>query len=326
MDIAHIKKKEFRKRDIPPHLLKYFQFKRANRWILRNKIKWAKQVLLKKENRTIGSVMPTSVKDRFNESGEELYFFVKNKKYYSNLDVVRLLHSKTTWQRLQYPFNPTKGDVQSAVKYTGLRSFQKRMLAGQPQFKASEEEIKSYKKQDNVPSRNAQMYAGFNERWKNRNKVNDPRGTHEGGPGSWRDFKDNPANSFRNYQKERQTREQRGVSGTVMGPTGFDHNLLNNPSGKNICSVWQINPEPHNFQKELGVKTEHFAVFPEALCDIPIRFGCPLKGVVLDPFCGSGTALLVAKKLGRNYIGIDISQGYCEIAEKRLAAVPESLI
>src|SRR3990167_10094626 len=59
-------------------------------WLLRNKIKWAKQVLVKKTSRTIGSVMPTSVKDRFNESGEELYFFVKNKKYYSDLDAVRL--------------------------------------------------------------------------------------------------------------------------------------------------------------------------------------------------------------------------------------------
>jgi hypothetical protein len=59
-------------------------------WILRNKIKWAKQVLIKKENRTIGSVMPSSVRDRFNESGEELYFFVKNKRYYSDLNAVRL--------------------------------------------------------------------------------------------------------------------------------------------------------------------------------------------------------------------------------------------
>ena len=48
------------------------------KWILRNKIKWAKQVLNFKEKRTYGSVMPTSVKDRFNESGEELYFFVND--------------------------------------------------------------------------------------------------------------------------------------------------------------------------------------------------------------------------------------------------------
>src|SRR3990167_10397856 len=59
-------------------------------WILRNKIKWVKQIYIHKDKRTIGSVMPTSIKDRFNESGEELYFFVKNKKYYTDLNSVRL--------------------------------------------------------------------------------------------------------------------------------------------------------------------------------------------------------------------------------------------
>ena len=44
----------------------------------------------------------------------------------------------------------------------------------------------------------------------------------------------------------------------------------------------------------------------------------PKDGIVLDPFAGSGTTLKMAKQLGRNYIGIEISKEYCEIAEKRL--------
>ena len=44
-------------------------------------------------------------------------------------------------------------------------------------------------------------------------------------------------------------------------------------------------------------------------------------GLVLDPFCGSGTICVAAKKLGRKYIGIDINPEYCEIARKRLKAV-----
>ncbi len=44
-------------------------------------------------------------------------------------------------------------------------------------------------------------------------------------------------------------------------------------------------------------------------------------GLVIDPFCGSGTTCVAAKMLGRNYIGIDISEDYCEIARLRLKAV-----
>ena len=43
--------------------------------------------------------------------------------------------------------------------------------------------------------------------------------------------------------------------------------------------------------------------------------------LIIDPFCGSGTTCVAAKMLGRNYIGIDISPDYCEIARQRLEAI-----
>ena len=45
---------------------------------------------------------------------------------------------------------------------------------------------------------------------------------------------------------------------------------------------------------------------------------CPPDGVVLDPFNGSGTTTLAAKCLGRNYIGIDVSEEYNDIARERM--------
>ncbi|MHC4121984.1 MAG: DNA-methyltransferase [Planctomycetota bacterium] len=47
----------------------------------------------------------------------------------------------------------------------------------------------------------------------------------------------------------------------------------------------------------------------------------PKADLILDPFCGSGTTCVAAKMLGRNYIGIDISEEYCQIARDRLGAV-----
>ena len=143
--------------------------------------------------------------------------------------------------------------------------------------------------------------------------------------------------------------------------------------GKNPGEVFEINTQPF--------PEAHFAVFPEKLCEKPIKAGCPEEvckkcgkarerivetvnprpdggtrnvgdrkdgyttklpsnpyaekkeigwtscdcnagfegGIVLDPFCGAGTALYVAKEMKRRFIGIDIKQEYCDMCEKRLA-------
>lgn len=83
-----------------------------------------------------------------------------------------------------------------------------------------------------------------------------------------------------------------------------------NSKGKNKRTVWSINTK--------GFPEAHFAVFPETLAETPIKAGCPIDGIVLDPFMGSGTTAIVAKRLNRNFIGFEINPEYVKIAEKRL--------
>lgn len=87
------------------------------------------------------------------------------------------------------------------------------------------------------------------------------------------------------------------------------------PNGKNKRSVWSIAPKPF--------KDAHFAVFPEDLVHPCILAGCPKNGIVLDPFIGSGTTAIVAEKLNRNWIGIDINESYCEMAALRILSAKE---
>jgi len=74
-------------------------------------------------------------------------------------------------------------------------------------------------------------------------------------------------------------------------------------------NCWYMTPETHS---------PHPAPFPEELPLRLILFYTWQGDIVLDPFVGSGTTAVVAKKLGRNYIGIDISKEYCKIAQQRV--------
>ena len=63
-------------------------------------------------------------------------------------------------------------------------------------------------------------------------------------------------------------------------------------------------------------------MFPLSLVETMIDAGCKPNGVVMDPFCGAGTTLKVAKYKGHSYIGIEINPEYAKMAEERLSKVP----
>ena len=66
------------------------------------------------------------------------------------------------------------------------------------------------------------------------------------------------------------------------------------------------------------LKRKHPAVFPDQIPFDFIQCFCSPDGIVLDPFTGSGSTLVMAKKLGRYYIGFDLVNEYCELAKQRL--------
>lgn len=87
--------------------------------------------------------------------------------------------------------------------------------------------------------------------------------------------------------------------------------LRYHPKGAKPSDVWDILPEDTQKRKL------HFAAYPEDLCKIPLLATCPPNGIVLDPFCGTGTTMLAAMRLGRKSIGIDIAEEYLELAAER---------
>lgn len=92
-----------------------------------------------------------------------------------------------------------------------------------------------------------------------------------------------------------------------------DQSGLDNVSrgdGRNKRSVWTVATQPFS--------EAHFATFPPALIEPCVLAGCPAGGIVLDPFGGAGTTGMVADRLGRNAILIELNPEYAEMAERRI--------
>jgi len=282
-------------------------------WILRNDNVWFKL-----------NALPESVKDRFSAKHEYVFFFVKNKKYYFNLDAVREPLTESTLKRILGAWKNSK--------WTNVKKFSSAHYLNQPIEKYKNPQIhhssgegktiiKDYfeKERDKyannfvglngqggqlefggINSKNSsyreklRKYAWwyFNERekhdWTNKKLIDDKQQLKAG------------------MQYKRLTKRMNEA---------FKPKTLAYPFGRNPGTVWKIPTSQ--------TKLWHFATFPEKLVEKCILCGCPENGIVLDPFMGSGTTLIVAKKLKRNFIGIDIKKEYCEMAKERLKSISE---
>lgn len=106
---------------------------------------------------------------------------------------------------------------------------------------------------------------------------------------------------------------QRVVMGGESGTLGTNQG----PSTRNKRSVWTVATQPY--------PEAHFATFPPKLIEPMVLAGCPRRGIVLDPFAGSGTTLQVAVAHGRSAIGIELNPAYAALAHRRLEGVTPSM-
>lgn len=109
--------------------------------------------------------------------------------------------------------------------------------------------------------------------------------------------------------------------GAYTGNASFDNssqkereshgNVPNETGLRNKRSVWTVSTK--------SFKGAHFATFPIDLITPCVLAGCRKAGVVLDPFCGSGTTGVVAKNHGRKFIGIELNPKYVAMAKQRIS-------
>lgn len=116
-------------------------------------------------------------------------------------------------------------------------------------------------------------------------------------------------------KRDKRSQVQGGVlSGGKTATNEYATNKVSyNPNGKNPGSVsdfWDIPTKGNN--------DSHYAGYNTNLIDKPIVAGCPVGGIILDPFCGTATTGCRAIDLGRKFIGIEGSPEYVKIGNKKL--------
>lgn len=226
-------------------------------WILRNDVVW---------NKLKG---PDNSKDKLRPTHEYVFHFVKQRKYYYDVDAIR---TKPRQARVK------DGAVISATGVTGVK----------------------YKRQIELSTAlsDEEKQTAFTALRETLMRLEN---------GEISDFR----MVIRKQQRTTHSTSKR-VSGRAkeLEEKGY-YFLFYHPKGSKPSDVWEIIPE------DTTKRGNHYAAYPEDLCRIPLLATCPEGGIVLDPFCGTGTTNLVAMQLGRKSIGIDMSEEYIEYATKR---------
>jgi len=267
-----------------------------DKWILRNDIIWHKP-----------NGMPASVKDRLTNTYEHVFHFVKSKKYYYNLDAIRVPHKFVTIERV-------KRYIKNKERYDPSKHKTDPLGMHQPPTKVLENSAKKglnplgKNPGDVVLTERASKLIDFFKR--KRSGGNPGHGIEGSTLGSGHPLGKNPGDVYEG--KFSVNAESFGSPRARASRQKYDRfSQSYYPKGKNPGDFWNICTTPF--------RGAHFAVYPEVLCVRPILSSSRPGDVIFDPFIGSGTTAVVAKKLGRRFSGCDINPKYVKIAKERIS-------
>ncbi|MXY56211.1 MAG: site-specific DNA-methyltransferase [Gammaproteobacteria bacterium] len=96
----------------------------------------------------------------------------------------------------------------------------------------------------------------------------------------------------------------------------YDVSAVSGPNGRRLRNVWEIPTEP--LKRANGQDDDHPAMMPLSLARRCVAITSKNNDVVLDPYAGSGTTLLAAEELGRQWVGIELNPSFVDLIERRL--------
>jgi len=245
--------------------------------ILRNQIIWYKP-----------NHLPSSVKDRFTNAYEPIFMLVKSKKYWFDLDAVRVPHKESSYKRAQYSWKHSSRNEQATPPYTKKRWNVKELKYN---FALGKNPGDIWE----IPTQPfpEAHFATFPE------KLVEPM--IKAGCPQW-------------ICKKCGKARERIIKGT--SPCAFGLRQRDTQKGR------IKGPQTKASQKEIQTYNEKETFVGEGKITLGwTDCGCNAgweAGIVLDPFMGSGTTALVAKKLGRHFIGIELNPEYVKMAYRRL--------
>jgi len=271
-----------------------------NGWIARNHIPWYKS-----------NSMPSSVKDRFTNKWESIFFFAKQQKYYFNLDAVR---EKTLTETKPFNIRVRENKTGHAQSKLGDRS-----------WTASDEELTTHNEKGERKHSGMQTIADkhYGNYDKDGNNLNNPNGKNPGDvffinpkPFPEAHFATFPVDLPLKILKcacpeqicKKCGKNREPVSKTTFNPIRKPYNNgVYELEAKGDRRVATVN------RKGVGYNTHEIIGYTDCGCNAGFE-----AGIVLDPFFGAGTVGIAAEKLGRRWIGIELKQEYIDIAKKRL--------